>query len=100
MEIKTEQLNFDLGMVAQKAQEQLKEALAYLLEKGKSLETVRFKNDGDNLVRIIKINPDLSFKVKNYDDDDFDDSFDVSVDSIDVYEIIDLLNYIKFNVIK
>lgn len=100
MKVKTEQFKFDLGMLAQQVEKHTKEVLQHLLDTGKSLNGVTVVNDDHNMVVINTINPDLSLNVKQYDDIDGDEAFDISVYTIDIYEQLQLLDYIAFNILK
>ncbi len=100
MQVKTEQFRFDLGTLAQQVEKHTKEVLAHLLEIGKDLNGVTVINDDNNTVVINHINADLSLNVKNYDDTSLDEAFNIDVYTIDVYEQLQLLDYIKDNILR
>lgn len=100
MKIKTEQFKFDLGMIAQEVEKHLKEVCQHLLDTGKDLNGITTRNDDGNQIIIVGINPDLSLSVKHYDDIDDGDAFDISLYSIDAYEQLSLLDYIRDNILE
>lgn len=100
MQVKTEQFKFDLGTIAQQIEKHTEEVFQHLIDTGKNLEGITIINDDDRKLEIIKINPDLSLTVKDYDDIDDDDSYEMSISSITAYGLLDLLAFIKFNILK
>lgn len=100
MKVKTEQFKFDLGTIAQQIAKHTEEVFQHLLDTGKNLSGITIINDDDRKLEIINLNPDLSLTVKDYDEIEDEDSFEMSVNSMDAYQLLDLLDYIKFNILK
>ncbi len=102
MEIKIEQFKFDLGTIAQKVIEHTEEVFKHLNNKfnsGSWIEGTTIVDDNNRKLEIIKVNPNLSLVVKEYDDEN-EDSFEMNLESVDAYELIALLDYIKNIILK
>lgn len=100
MQVKTEQFKFDIGTIAQQIAEHTEEVFQHLIDTGKNLEGITIINDDDRKLEIIRLNHDLSLTVKDYDEIEEEGSYDMSLESMDAYQLLDLLNYIKFNILR
>lgn len=100
MKVKTEQFKFDLGTIAHNIAKHTEEVFQHLIDTGKNLEGITIINDDDRKLEIINLNPDLSLTVKDYDEIEEEGSYEMSVNSMDAYQLLDLLDYIKFNILK
>lgn len=98
MKIQVEQLSFDLGMLTQKAQDHLKEVLAYLLANNKSVSGLSFMDSNANNVHLVKINADLSLTVREFDDEP--QTSILEVNNIEIHNVISLLHDIKGEILK
>lgn len=100
MQVKTEQFKFDLGTIAQNIAKHTEEVFQHLLDTGKNLEGITIINDDDRKLEIISLNPDCSLTVKDYDEIEKEGAYEMSLNSMDAYQMLDLLSYIKFNILK
>lgn len=98
MQIKTEQLSFDLGTLTQQAQEHLKEVLAFLLAQNKSISGLSFMDTNGNNVHICCINADLSLTVREFDCEPQTQILDI--ENIEIHNVISILNDIRNEILN